>query len=60
MADGDANATVELSPYMAGPAFTAIEDYLAGKQVASWIPVNGKMYFPDTAAEEYAKRTKAN
>ena len=60
MMDGDANATVELSPFMAAPAFTAIQDYLAGKTVPAWIPVNGKMYFPDTAAEEYAKRSKSS
>jgi galactofuranose transport system substrate-binding protein len=60
MKDGDANATVELSPFMAGPAFTAIEDHLAGKTVPAWIPVNGKIYFPDTAAQEYEKRSKAN
>lgn len=58
MMDGESNATVELSPYMAGPAFDAINDYLAGKTVPKWIPVNGKIYFPDTAAEEYAKRSQ--
>jgi ABC-type sugar transport system substrate-binding protein len=57
MMDGDANATVELSPYMAGPAFDAIESYLAGEEVPAWIPVTGGIYFPDTAAEEYQKRT---
>jgi simple sugar transport system substrate-binding protein len=57
MADGDANATVELSPHMAGPAFDAVAAYLAGEDVPKWIPVMGGIYFPDTAAEEYAKRT---
>jgi len=56
MMDGEANATIELSPYLGGPAFDAITDYLNGKQIPKWIPVNGKIYFPDTAAEEYAKR----
>ncbi len=57
MMDGDANATVELSPYMAGPAFDAIAAYLNGETVPKWIPVTGAIYFPDTAAEEYAERT---
>jgi len=58
MMDGDTNATVELSPYMAGPAFDAINDYLAGKTVPKWIPVTGGIYFPDTAAAEYQKRNQ--
>jgi ABC-type sugar transport system substrate-binding protein len=58
MMDGDTNATVELSPYMAAPAFDAIQDYLAGKEIPKWIPVNGNIYFPDTAAQEYAKRSQ--
>ena len=58
MMDGESNATVELSPYMAGAAFDAINDFLAGKTVPKWIPVNGKIYFPDTAAEEYQKRSQ--
>jgi simple sugar transport system substrate-binding protein len=57
MADGDTNATVELSPYMGGPAFDAIIAYLNGEEIPKWIPVTGGMYFPATAAEEYAKRT---
>jgi simple sugar transport system substrate-binding protein len=57
MMDGDTNATVELSPYMAAPAFDAIEAYLAGEELPAWIPVQGGIYFPDTAAEEYARRT---
>ncbi|MBI5929595.1 MAG: ABC transporter substrate-binding protein [Chloroflexi bacterium] len=58
MMDGDANATVELSPYMAAPAFDAIGDYLAGETLPKWIPVPGTLFLPDTAAEEYAKRTQ--
>jgi ABC-type sugar transport system substrate-binding protein len=56
--DGDTNATVELSPYMAGPAFDAIEAYLAGETVPPWIPVTGGIFLQDTAAEEYQKRTE--
>jgi galactofuranose transport system substrate-binding protein len=59
MAEGDANATVELSPYMGGPAFDAIVRYLNGEELPRWIPVAGGIYFPDTAAEEYARRTQA-
>ncbi len=60
MAEGDANATVELSPYMGGPAFDAIVRYLNGEELPRWIPVAGGIYFPDTAAEEYAKRTQGS
>lgn len=58
MADGDANATIELSPYMAAPAFDAIDAYFAGEELPKWIPVAGGIYLPDTAAEEYERRTK--
>jgi simple sugar transport system substrate-binding protein len=57
MANGDANATVELSPNMGGPAFDAISAYLAGEDIPKWIPVNGEIYLPDTAAEEFERRT---
>lgn len=58
MINGDTNATVELSPYMAGPAFQAIEDHFAGLEVPTQIPVLGDLFLPDTAAEEYARRTQ--
>jgi len=57
MADGEANATVELSPNLGGPAFDAINDAIAGKDVPKWIVSTSPMYFPDTAAAEYAKRS---
>ena len=57
MANGDTNATVELSPNMGGPAFDAIAAYLRGEEIPKWIPVNGAVFFPDTAAEEYERRT---
>jgi simple sugar transport system substrate-binding protein len=60
MAEGDANATVELSPNMGGPAFDAIVAYLNGEELPRWIPVAGGIYFPDTAAEEYQKRTQGS
>lgn len=59
MADGDTNATVELNPHMGGPAFDAIEQYLQGKTgIPKLIPIEGGIYTQETAAEEYAKRTK--
>lgn len=58
MMDGDANATVELSPHMGGPAFDAIAAYLSGDHVPRWIPVTGRIYFPDTAAAEYERRRR--
>ncbi len=59
MADGDANATVELSPHMGGPAFDAIEAYLQGKtDIPKLITIQGDVYTQATAAEEYAKRKK--
>ncbi len=58
MMDGDTNATVELSSDMAAPAFDAIARYLAGEQIPRFIPVPGGIFFPDTASEEYARRTQ--
>jgi simple sugar transport system substrate-binding protein len=57
MAEGDANATVELSPNMGGPAFDAIVAYLNGEELPAWIPVAGGIYFPDTAQAEYDARS---
>jgi ABC-type sugar transport system substrate-binding protein len=57
MADGDANATVLLSPYMGVPAYDAIKRYLAGETLPALIPVPSAMFFQDTAAEEYAARS---
>lgn len=45
MAAGEANATVELTPNMAGPAFDALEKYLAdGTAPAKWIQTESKLY----------------
>jgi simple sugar transport system substrate-binding protein len=57
MANGDANASVELSPIMGGPALDAIIAYLNGETIPKWIPVTGGIYFPDTAISEYERRT---
>jgi ABC-type sugar transport system substrate-binding protein len=57
MADGDANATVELSPHMGGPAFDAVEAHLSGKQdIPKLITIDGGVFTRETAAEEYARR----
>jgi len=57
MMNGDANATVLLSPNMGVQAYAAIRSYLAGETLPALIPVPSAMYFQDTAAEEYAART---
>jgi simple sugar transport system substrate-binding protein len=59
MADGEANATVELSPNMGVQAYAAIKAYLAGETLPPLISVPGGMFFPDTAAEEYARRSSS-
>ncbi|MCS7486073.1 ABC transporter substrate-binding protein [Marinomonas arctica] len=56
MADGEANATIELNPHLGGPAFDAILASQKGESVDKWIKANGPLYLPDTAAAEYAKR----
>lgn len=59
MADGDTNATVELSPHMGGPAFDAIEAHRQGKtDIPKLITIQGDVFTQATAAEEYAKRKK--
>ena len=45
MAAGEANATVELTPNMAGPAFDALEGYLKDKKAPpKWIQTESKLY----------------
>ncbi|WP_374383112.1 galactofuranose ABC transporter, galactofuranose-binding protein YtfQ [Dongia sp.] len=57
MADGEANATVELTPNMAGPALDAIIAFKKdGTMPKKWIQTESKLYLPDTAAAEYEKR----
>lgn len=41
---GETNATVELSPFMGGPAFDAAIAALNGEELPKWIPVAGKLY----------------
>jgi simple sugar transport system substrate-binding protein len=57
MADGEANATVELTPDMAGPALDLLIAYRnSGTTPARWVQTESKLYLPDTAAQEYEKR----
>jgi simple sugar transport system substrate-binding protein len=56
MINGDANATIELSANMGGPAFDAIVAHFQGQAIPRWIPVTGGIYFPDTAEQEYEIR----
>ncbi|TDQ82323.1 monosaccharide ABC transporter substrate-binding protein (CUT2 family) [Dongia mobilis] len=57
MADGEANATVELTPNMAGPALDAIIAYKKdGTVPPKWIQTESRLYLPDTAAAEYDAR----
>ncbi|MBO0344215.1 galactofuranose ABC transporter, galactofuranose-binding protein YtfQ [Roseibium limicola] len=45
MASGEANATIELTPNMAGPALDALEAYLAdGTVPPKWIQTESKLY----------------
>lgn len=59
MADGDASATVELIPDLGPLAFQTVRDYLAGKEIPKRIYMPSPMWFPDTAAEQYATRSAA-
>ena len=57
MADGEANATVELTPNMAGPAFDALIAYKKNGTVPpKWIQVPTKVFLPETAKTEYETR----
>lgn len=58
MAAGEANATVELTPNMAGPAFDAVEAYLAdGTEPEKFIQTESKLYTQaDDPAGEYERR----
>jgi simple sugar transport system substrate-binding protein len=47
---GETNATVELSPFMGGPAFDAVVAHLNGEELPKWVPVGGGLY---TSREAY-------
>ena len=42
--DAETSATVELSPFMGGPAFDAAIAHLNGEELDKWIPVAGSLY----------------
>lgn len=50
IAEGDANMSVETSPFLAGPAFDAIANYFAGELVPKQILIQGGMVSQDTVA----------
>jgi galactofuranose transport system substrate-binding protein len=58
MEAGEANATVELTPNMAGPAYDALDAYLnGGKTPEKFIITESKLYTPaDDPAGEYERR----
>lgn len=58
MVAGEANATVELTPNMAGPAFDALDAYLKdGKEPEKFIITESKLYTPnDNPQGEYDTR----
>lgn len=57
MADGDANATVELAPDMAPRAYDILLAYRKDHAPPpKWVQTPSKLYEPDTAAAEYARR----
>lgn len=57
MMEGDANATVELTPDMAGPALDLLAAYKKdGKTPQKWVQTETRLYTPDTAAAEYERR----
>ena len=58
MVAGEANATVELTPNMAGPAFDALDAFMKdGKQPEKFIITESKLYTPaDNPQAEYDNR----
>jgi ABC-type sugar transport system substrate-binding protein len=58
MVAGEANATVELTPNMAGPAFQALSAFLAdGTEPEKFIVTESKLYTPaDNPQGEYDTR----
>ena len=57
MMDGEANASVELTPNMAGPAFDALEKYKKdGTMPEKLTLTKSTLYLPDTAKEELEKK----
>jgi simple sugar transport system substrate-binding protein len=57
MMDGKANATVELTPNMAGPALDLLIAYKSkGQTPPKWVKTESRLYEPATAKAEYERR----
>lgn len=57
MMEGDANATVELTPEMAGPALDLLTAYKRdGKVPPKWVQTPTRLFTAETAAAEYDRR----
>ena len=57
MIDGEANASVELTPNMAGPAFDALEKFKKDGTKPEQVTITkSTLYLPDTAKEELEKK----
>ena len=57
MMEGDANATVELTPDMAGPALDLLLAHKReGKVPPKWVQTPTRLFTADTAAAEYERR----
>ena len=56
MMAGEANASVELTPNMAGPAFDALEKYKKTAPCLKSHHHQSTLYLPDTAKEELEKK----
>ncbi len=57
MAEGEANATVELTPDMAGPALDLLLAYKKdGTAPPKWIQTPSTLFTPESAAQEYERR----
>jgi simple sugar transport system substrate-binding protein len=57
MADGEANATVELAPDMGPRAFEVLAKYRqSGQAPEKWVKTPSTLFLPDTAQAEYDRR----
>lgn len=57
MMEGDANATVELTPEMAAPALDLLAEYKQNGTVPpKWVQTPTRLYTAETAAAEYERR----
>ncbi|MCF8481765.1 MAG: ABC transporter substrate-binding protein [Rhodospirillum sp.] len=59
IAEGEANATVELTPNMAGPAFDALIAYKGGTEPPKWLQTESKLYTKDSNPEAQYEARKS-